>query len=310
MTNPIARWYQSVGRSVLRAWARSAKAPGWHYRIMESIGSSLAGDNLVTARLVNGCQMNCDLRDHVQRQIYFLGAYEPITSYLFTRLLHPGMIVIDGGANVGQFTLLASTGVGPHGQVHSFEPVPATFDRLRFHIRSNGLRNVHLNQAALWRQRERLTLSLPQEMLDNLGAYSAGFECSRTEVEAPALTLDDYVAESELQRVDLVKLDVEGAELFALQGMEQVLDRHRPLLLVEVCRETTARFGYDPRDLWTLLHDRFGYSAWSIRDRSRSSRQLDDLNAVVQQNILFYPDELPTEIKGDWDLKTCLRWAA
>ena len=88
-------------------------------------GPRLAETEFQRAVLPNGCSMHCDLRQHVDRHIYYLGAYEPVESYLFTRLLQPGMTVIDAGANIGQYTLLAATAVGSRGTVHCFEPVPA-----------------------------------------------------------------------------------------------------------------------------------------------------------------------------------------
>lgn len=94
-------------------------------------------------------------------------------AFVFTHLLEEGMNVVDAGANVGQYTLLASPIVGLRGSVHSFEPVPATFSRLRQNVDLNRLTNVSLNRAALWNKIEELQLALSSEQLGNVGAYTA-----------------------------------------------------------------------------------------------------------------------------------------
>src|SRR5438445_13396629 len=98
-------------RFLLRAVSRYPKAPGYLYQIVERCGARLAVQPL-ECQLFNGMKMTCDLADQIQRQIYFVGAYEPIEVYLLRYLLRPGMVVIDAGANVGQHTLIAAGEVG------------------------------------------------------------------------------------------------------------------------------------------------------------------------------------------------------
>ena len=121
-------------RRIFLLWRSSGRAPGWYYQAVERWGGLAAEMEPLTVEVLNGCRMRCDLTDHVERQVYFIGLYEPVESLLLTRLLKPGMTVIDGGANVGQHTLTAAKAVSTGGAVHSFEPVPATFDKLRGNI--------------------------------------------------------------------------------------------------------------------------------------------------------------------------------
>src|SRR5688572_5258274 len=145
---------RGVVRSLLRVWSRFPKAPGYLYQAVERWGSRLAVRPL-ECRLFNGARMTCDLRDHVQRQIYFFGAYEPIETYLFRLLLRPGMVVVDVGANVGLYTLIAAGEVGVRGEVHAFEPVPETFERLVDHVMVNGVADiVRANPVGLWHKNE------------------------------------------------------------------------------------------------------------------------------------------------------------
>jgi FkbM family methyltransferase len=300
---------RKMGRALLRGWSRWGKAPGWHYRAVERWGPRLSMDKLIRCVLINGCHMHCDLQDHIQRQIYFLGLYEPIEAYLFTRLLQPGMTVIDGGANVGQYTLLASRAVGPTGAVYSFEPVPATFRRLQAHVADNMLANVHLTCAALWHTSTVLQLGLAPDMCNNCGAYSVGVQNPETTLQCRSLSLDQLMAERRIDRVDVVKLDIEGAELHALRGMLGTLSHHRPMLLMEVNRLAVSRLGYSLGDLWDLLIKDLGYRAWAIGHSCRVCHALAHLDDIKQQNVLFHAADLPAAVTEGWDLKSVLRWA-
>jgi FkbM family methyltransferase len=290
-------------------WGRVGKAPGWHYEAMERLGPLLGEENALSTELVNGCRVQCDLRDHVQRHIYLLGCYEPVETYIFTQLLRPGMVVVDAGANVGQYTLLAATAVGPKGQVHSFEPVPDTFGRLRRHVVANNLVNVHLNQAALWYEPTELRLSLAAEARDNKGAYSVGIRNSGAEVVSKAVRLDDYLAALGTDGPHLIKMDIEGAELLALRGMADTLRRRRPLLLMEINSQACARLNYDVKLIEQLLVSELGYRAWAIGNSSSTCHPLETLSGIQQQNLIFHQKDLPAGVTNEWDLKSVLRWA-
>lgn len=301
---------RSVGRSALRALGHTGVAPGLHYRVVERIVPHLAGTELLTARLPNGCRMGCDLRDHVQRFIWFYGAYEFIESYLFSQLVKPGMTVFDVGANVGQYTLLASTLVGPSGQVHSFEPVPRNFERLRIHVAENALTNVTLNQAAAWHEPARLSMALAADKADNAGSFSvhaAGPGASEP-IEVAAIRLDDYVAERAIDRVDAIKIDVEGSEPFALAGARQTLLRDRPILLMEVSPSMLERARSNAESLGDEL-SALGYRIWKIGLSPEASGPVADLTGFTQSNALFHHDDLPPGVTGGWTLKSILRWA-
>jgi FkbM family methyltransferase len=219
------------------------------------------------------------------------------------------MVVVDAGANVGQYTLLAATAVGPKGQVHSFEPVPETFERLRRHVVANNLVNVHLNQAALWCEPTELHLSLAAEARDNKGAYSVGIHNPLAEVASKAVRLDDYLAALGTDGLHLIKMDIEGAELLALRGMADTLWHRRPLLLMEINRPACARLDYDVKLIEELLVRELGYRVWAIGHSSSTCHSLETLTGIRQQNVIFHQVDLPAGVTTGWDLKSVLRWA-
>jgi FkbM family methyltransferase len=296
-----------ISRKLLNIWAGVGVAPGWHYQACEAFGQHLANPDQFLAVLPNQCHISCNLQDHVQRHIYFFGVYEPIESHLFTSLLKPGMTVIDAGANIGQYTLLAATQVGDRGAVHSFEPVPKTFEKLSHHVAVNQLSNVSINQAALWYQETVLKLGLADDMVNNVGSYSTGVVDINTAVEAKALRLDDYAINHRIERVDFIKMDIEGAELCALQGMQNILRRDRPLILLEINRLALGRLGYTPEDIWSFLTVDLGYIGYGVE--LSACRKITQTTDIQQKNLLFAPAESIDLIEQNWNLKQILRWA-
>lgn len=210
---------------------------------------------------------------------------------MFLALIRPGDVVFDIGANEGYFTLLFSDLVGPAGAVHAFEPVEPTFARLRARLmHDRWFRNVHLVHAACSNMAGMATLLVPGDdrgqaalVPHRTGSWASARELS--EYQAPLLPLDGYVAVLKHPRVDFVKLDIEGAELHALRGMQAALAVHRPLLSVEVYAEWMRGFGETPRDLTQFLRGA-GYDLlFAVRDRAHRVTEEDVAALAGRESI-------------------------
>lgn len=179
----------------------------------------------------------------------WLGSYEAEVQRLLVSLVERGSVVYDLGANAGFFTLLAARLVGPAGRVYAFEPLPANLDILRRHLELNRCAHVTVVPAAVSDRdgRARFTGAGSTARLDGDGA-----------VEVATVRIDTLLARGEIAPAGLVKLDVEGAELAALRGMDGLLREARPRLLIEfhgrrmagvdvdsACRALLAERGYD-----------------------------------------------------------------
>jgi FkbM family methyltransferase len=259
--------------------------------------------------LADGTRVICHLDEHIQRHMYFFGAYEPIESYLVRSLLRPGMTVIDLGANVGNYTLQAARAVGPEGQVHAFEPIPANFKHLTTHVRMNGFASrIFPNCSAAWSHAERLALYLDErDAADNKTDYTVGPRVDPADVlHVDAIALDDYAVRHDLARVDFVKLDIEGAELPALRGMIKLLATHRPILLLEVNRSNCEAAGYAPEAIAELLRAH-GYRFWLVGGSPLESGPRDGFDGVEHQNFLCHTAELPSTVAGGWSYRNILR---
>lgn len=291
-----------VVRSALKLWAKIGIAPGYLYQYIDQNFKDSQG--LKMAKVIGGNQVRCDLRDHVQKQIYFFGCYEPIENFLFSGLIKEDSNILDVGANIGFYSLTLSNKLKT-GKLYSFEAVPKTFEKLSYNIvQSQKDKLIHALNLGAWDKREEVTFSLPDS--DNIGAFTAGEVQSQNhekliQTKAQMIRLDDFVKEEGIDKVDFIKMDIEGAELKALMGAHEILSTYRPTILLEVCRETCERFGYTVNDLWELL-SKYGYRAYKIGYTPGDSEEISDFSQINQSNVILCQEDLSHYIK-DWNYK-------
>lgn len=179
----------------------------------------------------------------ITRALVNWGTWEPAETAVLRSELRPGDTFLDVGANVGYYTVIASKRVGPTGRVIAFEPDPTSFAFLKRNVEANGCNNVTLVQKALSHEQGTIKLFLDEK---NKGAHKIfQYGESHRFVEVAAVRLDDYLKGHE-GRIDLIKIDTEGAEGAILKGMGETLRRHKNTkLLMEFFPKLLAGFGYD-----------------------------------------------------------------
>jgi len=170
---------------------------------------------------------------HAQAGLIVRGELERPVQEAFRRLVAPGATVYDVGANVGFYSLLAARLAGPDGRVHAFEPVPASALAVERNASLNELRTITVHQAAVGAQDGEGTLLIVGEASWSHLASTGRHADTRAERPVRLLSIDGLVAGG-LPPPDLVKVDVEGAELQVLEGMERTLREHRPALVLEL----------------------------------------------------------------------------
>lgn len=178
----------------------------------------------IRSRLANGILMELDLTDRLQMRIHYLGAYEPVESALILEGLPAGGVFVDIGANVGTHTLVAARHLGEAGRVYAFEPFPPNVERLKRNIDLNGLKNTEVVAVALSDvsggvapMATRFTRSGNATLADRSDAAQV--------IEVPVMRFDDWASDKRLERIDVLKIDVEGAEERVLRGMSSTLQR-------------------------------------------------------------------------------------
>ena len=194
-----------------------------------------------------------------------LDRYEPATTRLMKGLLGPDMTVVDIGAHVGYYSLLAASRVGPTGTVYSFEPEPGNYGLLVHNLDLNGYKNVVTVNKALSSRPGPVPFFLTSLDSGRHSVYSHGLpDGGRIEVEAA--TLDEFFQTEGWPSIDLVKIDVEGAELDVLHGMEESLRRWEGVrLIVELNPSLLRDAEAEPVRLFDMLTT-LGFHAWCIED--------------------------------------------
>lgn len=193
--------------------------------------------------------------------------YQSAKLALLTRLLAANSVFLDVGANIGIFSLLASK-VSPSAKILAFEPVKTTFDLLSQNVQLNDARNVTALHLALGNFPDKST--------------------------APVVTLDDYLLSAALDRIDLIKVDAEGAERFVFEGAGALLQRpDAPLVLYDAFSSLTRRYDYHPVEIFWLL-DHHGFSFFTLDPDSgqlavpRASRAYDSTILAVKPSHPAY----------------------
>jgi FkbM family methyltransferase len=170
------------------------------------------------------------------------------------RVLRPGDTFLDVGAFHGVYSAVAGKRVTNSGRVIAFEPSPRDRRRLRLHLRWNGIRCGRVEPFAVSSAASETTFfQVVSGDPTRNGLKPPASEDSVARITVKAISLDQYVAETGLERVDVMKLDVEGGELEVLRGAAGMFDRFRPILICEVLDQTTLVWGYNAREIISLL---------------------------------------------------------
>lgn len=234
----------------------------------------------------------CFLGEHMGGQIFFRGSYSGDQLTLMERLLREEGVFVDAGANQGEFTIAAAK-VVPRGRVIAFEPVTEYRRRLAENVRINALGNVDIMPVALGEQ----TGALP--IYDQQAAFSDGTRNeglpslfpsegrSRPVETVPIRRLDDVLMELGIDKVNVIKLDIEGAEWMALRGAAKTLACSRPVLILEVGQETCRAGGYEPQALAEWLAG-LGYRLEEVLEGGKTV-PIDPGSFGKFQNIVAYP---------------------
>lgn len=207
--------------------------------------------------------MNIDRQSYISSAIYWSGHHSPEIHRFVADFLRHDMVMADVGANIGEITLTAAKRT-PRGRVLAFEPSPQLFEQLSRNVALNQFRSVSLFNFGLFDSVGTLPLYLRSD--NPYGTHNEGvsslFPCgqSRQKVSVPLRQFDDVVVECRLARLDLMKIDVEGAELMVLRGSENALRKFRPVLIVEIEEPNFKAAGYGKTDLFAWLR----YSGYDV----------------------------------------------
>ncbi|MEG4533448.1 FkbM family methyltransferase [Microcoleus sp. D2_18a_D3] len=208
--------------------------------------------------------------------------YEPELYYL-ERSLSPGSVFVDAGANTGIYTVLAAKLVGDVGKVLSFEPGEESYQNLDRNVKLNNLTQVKLFKSAL----SDTEGTAKFYHIDNApNSYSLGGDGSEntTYEEVATTTIDSVLNREGIEGVDFIKMDVEGAEEYVLQGAKSLFSKMRPTVLFEINEKAIDRFKLSDAGAWNFLKN-LGYEFFTVKDTG----ELQSVSAPQEGNILAIP---------------------
>jgi len=229
--------------------------------------------------------ISLDRASYISSAIYWAGHHSfPLVRFL-REFLKPEMTLADVGANIGEITLLAAKRLSS-GLVLAFEPMPNVFAQLTRNVALNKFSSIRLFNLGLYDSNGSLPLFVKNDHpfgTTNEGVtslFSTGKD--RTETLVPLRKFDDVAGEASLTRLDVMKIDVEGAEWMVLRGAENSIKRFRPVIIAEISAANFQRAGYAPKDFFNYLNA-LDYEVRNLEDGSR--------NLTSECDALCFPRE-------------------
>jgi len=212
----------------------------------------LPSDERVWARIRSGPARGLSLElDPRVGDAYLRGELEVASQRVLAERLQPGMVFYDLGANIGLFSLIAARIVGAAGRVFSFEPDAKVAERLRRNIAHNKISNVTVIQAGIWSTSGNVQFVADESSPERVTGKFLTVEDQAVGVPVRSVALDDFIQNAPAP--DAIKCDVEGAEVEALRGAQNLLHAKRPWIVCEMhseandrqVRELLRNLGYD-----------------------------------------------------------------
>lgn len=222
------------------------------------------GSVIMTSREL-GIKIVCNRFDERIAPIEILNFknYEQSDSDMIYRLVKDGDTVFDIGGNVGWYAI-GLYKVKNNMDIHTFEPIPSTYESLVCNAKMNGAK-IKINNFGLSNKKEDLTFYFHKEGSVNASAALMNDDRENIEVKCHVDTLDNYFKEHKLQDLDFIKCDVEGAELFAFQGGMETIEKYKPIIFTEMLRKWSAKFNYHPNEIISLFKE-IGYTCYYVVD--------------------------------------------
>ncbi|KLT66641.1 FkbM family methyltransferase [Pedobacter sp. BMA] len=245
----------------------------------------LGGVKQTVLTLKKDFRVNVDTYNFIEASIYYMGDYEPWVKKHFKRLIRPGDVVLDVGANIGFHSLYFSTLTGPTGKVIAVEPINQNFVALQKNIGLNGFDNIINVQKALANETKEIQIHIDPEA-KNPGAFSL-LEQGVKNTGVSCIKGDDLLNDLKINTVNFIKIDVEGYELEALKGLSLTVAHSRPVIIFEYDRAYQLKAAQAPDALFLFLQS-FNYRFECI-DGYGNTRALEYDEALSSAEIIAYP---------------------
>lgn len=268
--------YKSALKKSLRYLLRIKRSllPNFHFASLPAFGGFFQSIlSILKCNFIENVQdSKMYLDEHDTLNLSLNRIYEPFETIYFQKHVKDGQVVLDIGAHIGYYTLLLAKNVGRNGQVFAFEPEPKNFALLSKNVEINGYTNVILSNKAVLDTTSQRHLFLSAENMGDHRIFDA--PDGKEAVEVDSIRLDDYFADFN-KKIDFIKMDIQGAEYYAVQGMASLLLRNPSVVLVTEFEPIgLLRSGVEPEAYLKLLME-MGFTIYHIDENEQRIQNAD-----------------------------------
>jgi len=212
-------------------------------------------------------KINLDLDDWIQKLIYFFGCYEieKTETAFWKKIIKDDYIIFDIGANVGYYSLMAAKRAG-NGKIYAFEPVSSTYEKLLKNIELNKFHNIQLQNLAVSNHAGYVDIYVADNKNTGTSSITKHMHYNGNMETVKTVCIDDFFVEQAISKIDLIKIDVEGAEMLVLEGMNKILTQLEPLVLVELIDERLKAAGSSLLEAYDYF-DTLGFKPYKLNKR-------------------------------------------
>ncbi|WP_353932498.1 FkbM family methyltransferase [Okeanomitos corallinicola TIOX110] len=303
-------------RDSLASFCRSVPYFKGKYRLASALVPLLTNyqveqECLVTVKMQDGSIIKLDLRSLLEQKVFFTGEYDSDIIHILSKTLHPGVVILDIGANIGLYSIALAEKlkqISNNGQIWAFEPTPTNFQRLSNLVEINNLNNtVYPINTALGNIEGNIQLCLVDEKNNSSTGNAFWLKEGLPNLEkatctAPITKLDTFVQQNSITKCDLIKVDIEGAEMEFLLGGMSFIQKTRPIIYGEFNPFWVKHFGYSFVDVAKL------FMPWEYKFYQQVGRksfvEITELKEGIC-DVLMIPQEKLTGIYSQ--LNTLLR---
>ncbi len=246
----------------------------------------------ISLRLPNSKRLylRTDGNDGIAQILYHGGlyAYEGDTIRLFMKLLKYSDIVFDVGASTGIYALIAAT-YNPIIKVYAFEPAPRTFDCLKNNVEINKLQNLYIDSIAITNYDGNDTFYITSHDIPIDSSLRQDHRKVHKAISVHVLTLDTFVKTNNIEKVDLIKMDVEANEYKVLEGATNILEKDKPIIISEVLERKTVKF-------FNSILDNYGYKYFWISNKGLIEKKEVEFSGTRNLNYIFITENKIREV--------------
>ncbi len=224
---------------------------------------------------VDGITYQLNLNEMIDFSIYYFGCYKKNTYDAIRKLCQKGMVALDIGANIGAYTFKMAQLVGETGRVIAIEPMKWAFNKLKQNMRLNNFQNLIIEKIALSNESKKELTHFKSSWLKS----GTSDERSKKKEIIQFSSLDEYLKNTGIDKVQFIKLDVDGYEFNVLQGAIKTLRRDKPKIILELGIETAARMNISVTEIISFLLD-LDYKFYSIKTFKKFPNIITIINSI------------------------------